>query len=359
MAKKKSEMPALVRREAGMMPLYRKFCQMVKNSWLIKFIRNTRLNPYHTFLKNIKADSLDEAREKAYAMGEVQFLYKGTRYYSERHDCSANEEYKKYHKLLRGRGDVSDRVPRNEKGELDLFAEDPIIIAIMPIEGPSLYGHAGMQYRDRVINRLISTIYTDPVYETYKEYTEYYAIYPSMLGLDPKKIIREMDKHNVRNGYKKFDLGFNNCSKNIVEVLEKLGVDDINLLGPDKLGVRFATPGNNPFGFGLKDWCFRYGVHVYPEEVEQFLAKYPVTEKDNEKRRDEQEEVRQRYKAVTKAPVRTRAEAEAEKKAKQAKKEKQQQKKQAKEAMKKQKAKAPATKKRSTKRTVSTQRDER
>ena len=320
MPRNKSEMPPLVRREAGMLQWYRKLCAKIKNSWLIKSIRNTRLNPYHTFLPNIKAGSYEEAKEKAYAMGKVQFLYNGTRYYAERHDCSATEEYKKYHKLLRGRGDVADRAPRNEKGELDLFAEDPIIIAVMPIEGPSLYGHVSMQYKDRVINRLISTIYTDPVYDTYKDYTEYYAIYPSKLGLDPKKIVREMDKHNIKFGYEEFNLGFNNCSKNIVKVLEKLGVKDINLLGPDKLGLRFATPGNNPFGFGLKDWCFRHGIHVYPEEVEKMTAPYPI--KDNEKRRDEQEAIRTRYKAITKVDVRTRLEAEKERLAKKVKKEK-------------------------------------
>ena len=312
MPRNKSEMPPLVRIESVMMPLYRRLCKIIKNSWLIKKIRNTRLNPYHTSLPDIKADSYEEAKEKAYAMGEVQFLYKGTRYYAERHDCSATEEYKKYHKLLRGRGDVSDRVPCNDKGELDLFAEDPIIIAVMPIEGPSLYGHVGMQYRDRVINRLISTIYTNSVYDTYKDYTEYYAIYPSKLGLEPKQIIRAMDRHNIRYGYKKFSLGFNNCSKNVVKLLESLGVKDINLLGPDKLGLRYPTPGNNPFGFGVKDWCFRNGVHVYPEEVEQMTARYPIH--DNEERRNEQEAVRCRYKAMVRAKVRTQAEAEQEEK---------------------------------------------
>lgn len=320
MPRKKSEMPSLVRREAGMMPLYRQFCKWLKNIWFVKKLRHTRLNPYHTFLKNIKADSYEEAKEKAYAMGEVQFLYNGTRYYAERHDCSAGEEYKKYKKLLRGRGDVSDRVPRNKKGELDLFFEDPIIIAVMPIEGPALYGHVSMQYRDRVVNRLISTIYTDPVYDTYKDYTEYYAIYPSKLGLAPKKIIREIDKHNIKNGYKEFSLGFNNCSKNVVEVLEKLGIKDINLLGPDKLGIRFPTPGNNPFGFGVKDWCFRHGVHLYPEEAEQLTAKHPILAVDNERRRDEQEAVRHRYKAVTKMNIRTRQDAEEAKKAREEKK---------------------------------------
>ena len=320
MPNEKSEMPPLVRMEAGMKPLFRRFCKMVQNNWLVNKFRHSRFNPYHMFLTNIKADSYEEAREKAYAMGKVQFLYKGTRYYSERHDCSATEEYKKYNKLLRGRGDVSDRVPRNKKGELDLFAEDPIIIAIMPIEGISMYGHIGMQYRDRVINRLLSTIFTNSVYEAYKDYTEYYAIYPSTLGLEPKKIMREIDKHNIRYGYKKFNLKRNNCSKNILNVLEKLGIKDVNLLGLDKLGLRFPTPGNNPFGFGLKNWCFRHGVHVYPEEVEQMLARYPI--EDNEKRRDEQEAIRQRYKAITGANIRTRMDAEAEKREKLAKQKK-------------------------------------
>ncbi len=324
MTEKETEVPPLVRMEAGMMPMFRRFCKIIKNTWLIKKLRHTRLNPYHTFLKNIKADSYEEAREIAYNLGKVQFLYKGTRYYSERHDCSATEEYKKYNKLLRGRGDVSNRVPRNDKGELDLFAEDPIIIAIMPIEGFSIYGHIGMQYRDRVINRLLTTIYTDPVYETYKGYTEYYAIYPSKLGLEPKRIMREMDKHNIRYGYKKFHLGRNNCSKNILIVLEKLGIKDVNLLGLDRLGLTFPTPGNNPFGFGLKNWCFKHGVHVYPDEVKQLMSRYPVV--DNEKRREEQELIRQRYKSITGANIRTRMDVEAEKREKRAKQKKQAQK---------------------------------
>ena len=310
----KSEMPALVQREAGMMPMYRRFCQWLKNSMLVRAIRHSRFNPYHMFLKNIKADSLAEAQEKAYDMGKVQFLYRGTRYYAERHDLTVDEEYQKYGKVLRGRGDVSDRIPRDKDGHLDLLAEDPIIIGIMPIEGPALYGHASMQYKDRVINRLISTIYTNPLYETYRDYTEYYYIYPSQLGLKPKDITRAFDKHNIKYGYKKFDLGFNNCSKNIVQVLETLGVEDINLLGPDKLGLRFATPGNNPFGFGVKAWCFKHGVHVHPDEVEQLYARYPVL--DNGERRKEQERVRCRYKKITKADIRTQADAEAEKAAK-------------------------------------------
>lgn len=314
MPRKKSEMPEIVRREAGMMPAYRQFCQRLKRLKLVQWFRSSRLNPYHMFLKNIKADSYEEAREKAYQMGKVQFLYHGTRYYAERHDMTVDEEYKKYHKVLRGRGDVTDRIPRDKKGHLDLFAEDPIVIAIMPIEGPSLYGHVSMQYRDRVINRLLSTIYTDPVYEKYFEYSEYYFIYPSQLGITPKKLLRELDKHNVKYGYKKFNLATNNCSKNVADVLEKAGVKDIDFLGPDKLGIRFPTPGNNPFGFGLKDWCFRHGVHVHPEEMAQFNERYPI--EDLENTRAEQEQVRRRYKAVTKEEIRTQLDAEVEKRVK-------------------------------------------
>lgn len=314
MPRKKSEMPEIVRREAGMMPAYREFCQKIKRLKLVQWFRNSRLNPYHLFLKNIKADSYEEARQKAYDMGEVQFLYQGTRYYAERHDMTVGEEYKKYHKVLRGRGDVADRIPRDKNGNLDLFAEDPLVIAIMPIEGPSIYGHVSMQYKDRVINRLLSTIYTDPVYEKYFEYSEYYFIYPSMLGIEPKKLLREIDKHNVKYGYKKFNLATNNCSKNVADVLEKAGVKDINFLGPDKLGLRFATPGNNPFGFGLKDWCFRHGVHVHADEMAQFNEHYPI--EDLENTRAEQEKVRHRYKAVVKEEIRTQRDAEAEKRAK-------------------------------------------
>ena len=311
MSKKKSEMPRLVRMEVDMRPTYRRFCQWLKNNPLVKYLRHTRLNPYHTFLTEIKADNFDEAVKKAYARGKVQFLYKGTRYYAERH-CSVDEEYRKYGKVLRGRGNVADRIPRDKNGHLDLLAEDPIMIAIMPIEGPSLYGHVGMQYRDRVINRLLTTIYTDSMYQTYLDYTEYYFIYPSQLGIEPKDIIRAMDKHNLKHSYDDFSLVSNNCSMNVVKVLEKLGINDINLLGPDKLGLRYASPGNNPFSFGLKAWCFKHGVHVHTEEAKEFDERYPVL--DNDKRRDEQEDIRQRANAISgNARIKTRADAKKRK----------------------------------------------
>jgi hypothetical protein len=270
----------------------------LKKSKLFNWFRHSRLNPYHTFLTNIKAPSLDEAREKAYELGKVQFLYKGTRYYSERHDCSVDEEYKKYKKVLRGRGDVSDRIPRDKNGNLDLYAEDPIVICIIPIEGPALIGHTGMQYRDRVMNRYITSIHTDPVYPKYEDYSEYYFVYPSKLGIDPKKLVREIDKYNIKYGDKKYSFLTNNCAKNVANVLRAVGVKDFDFYGPDKLGLTFTSPGNNPFNKGIKAWCFKHGVHVHPEEVEELHRRFPIP--NVTERRTEMKEKRARYRAVVK-----------------------------------------------------------
>jgi len=289
--------PHVMEVEVRMFPSIKKVWWKIKKSKLFLWFRRSRFNPYHMFLTNIKANSYEEAREKAYAMGKVQFLYNGTRYYSERHDCSVDEEYKKYKKVLRGRGDVADRIPRDKNGNLDLLAEDPIVITITPFEGPSLIGHACMQYKDRVVNRLLPSVHTNALYSEYGAFAEYYFIYPSKIGIDPKKLLREMDKHNIKYGYKKYDPFTNNCTQNVVQILEKLGVKDIDLYGPDKLGIRYATPGNNPFGVGLKDWCFRNGVHVHLDEMKRLYDRYPVL--DVGKKRKEQEQIRVRYKKIT------------------------------------------------------------
>ena len=98
---------------------------------------------------------------------------------------------------------------------------------------------------------------------------------------------------------------------NIVKVLEKLGIDDINLLGINKLGLRYASPGNNPFNFGLKAWCFKHGVHVHSDEVEDLYARYPVL--DNEDYRAEQEGIRKRYKTITGTNITTGEDAQRKK----------------------------------------------
>lgn len=309
----KQRTPQAMDVEVRMLPGIKKIWWKIKKTKLFLWFRHSRLNPYHWGLKDIQAASYEEAREKAYAMGEVQFLYNGTRYYSERHDCSVDEEYKSYKKVLRGRGNVADRIPRDKNGNLDLLAEDPIVITIIPIEGPSLIGHACMQYKDRVVNRLLPSVHTDALYPKYESFAEYYYVYPSKVGINPKKLLREMDKHNIKYGYKRYDPFTNNCSQNVVQILEKLGIKDIDLYGPDKLGIRYATPGNNPFGVGLKDWCFRHGVHVHLDEMKKLYERYPVS--DVKEKRQKQEEIRERYKKVTgRKDIVTKKELQAKKK---------------------------------------------
>ena len=265
------------------------------SSKLFNLYRHSRLNPYHRGLKEIKAKSLEQAKLKARKMGEVQFLYNGTRYYAERH-CPVNQEYQEDGVVLRGRGDVADRIPRDKDGNLDLYAEDPIVICIIPIEGPALIGHAGMQYKDRVMNRYITSIHTDPVYPKYDKYSEYYFVYPSQLGIEPKKIIREIDKYNIKYGDKKYSFFTNNCAKNVANILRIIGVKDLDFYGPDRIGLTWKSPGNNPFNVGIKAWCFKHGVHVHPEEVEELHRRHPIP--DVTKKREEMKAKRARYKEV-------------------------------------------------------------
>jgi len=281
--------------EVEALPHLKKIWHPIKQSRIFNWFRHSRLNPYHLGLKNIEAENLEDAKLKARKMGKVQFLYKGTRYYAER-NCSVNQEYQEDGVVLRGRGNVADRIPRDENGNLDLYAEDPIVICIIPIEGPALIGHAGMQYKDRVMNRYITSIHTDPVYPKYEEYSEYYFIYPSKLGIDPKKLIREIDKYNIKYGDKKYNFFTNNCAKNVANVLKAVGVNDFNFYGLDSLGLTYTTPGNNPFNVGIKAWCFKHGVHVHPDEVKELHRRHPIP--NVTERRTEMKEKRKRYRAV-------------------------------------------------------------
>ena len=304
-------------------PLLKKIWMKIKSSELFKRFRHSNLNPYHRgipeikadslaeakslarkqFIENIKNSSLEERRKKcekakeAYRTKNNDFIYNGTRYNVEE-SCCVQDEFARDGVVLRGLGDVSNRIPRSPKGELDLMAEDPIVIAIVPIEGPALIGHVCMQYQDIVVNRLIPSIHTDPLYPKYMERSQYFFVYPSALGIDPKKLKREMEKHNIKYARKKYDLFTNNCAKNVADILKKVGVNDIDFFGPDKLGLVFTNPGNNPWGKGIKGWCLKHGVHVNLREMEAYHQKHKFT--DVKERRQAMDETHARYESCKK-----------------------------------------------------------
>ena len=286
----------------------KKIWYKIKGSKPFNKFRESKLNPYHWGLEEIEASSLAEAKEIARQKAieakkkklqniRAEYLYKKHRC-SASLTCSVDEEYKKDGIVLRGKGDVSDRIPRDEKGNLDLLAEDPIVISIIPIEGPALAGHVSIQYKDRVVNRLLGKIHTDPLYPKYKEYSEYYFIYPSQLHINPQKLIREIDKHNAKNIDSGYNFLTNNCARNVGNILKKSGVRDLDFIGIDKLGLVFTSPGNNPFNKGIKAWCYKHGVQVTPDEMAQYHEKHNFT--DVEEKRKHWREVGARYRAYKK-----------------------------------------------------------
>ncbi|MBR1649365.1 MAG: hypothetical protein IJ689_07205 [Alphaproteobacteria bacterium] len=302
------EIPEVFREERRAFKWLKAIWYDIKASKLFTAFRRSRLNPYHTNLKEIKAASYEEAKQKARLTAiaarkrgepaEVEFLYNGTRCYAERR-CPVNQEYEEDGVVLRGRGDVSERIPRNSEGKLDLLAEEPIVISIIPIEGPALVGHVCMQYKDQVVNRLLPSIHTDPLYNKYKKFSEYYFVYPSRLKINPQKIIREMIRHNIKYGDKKYNFITNNCARNVGEVLKRCGVRDLDFIGPDKLGVVFTNPGNNPFNTGIKAWCFKHGVHVHDDEMAEFHRRHDFSSEVAD-RRAAMKKVRTRYRDYVK-----------------------------------------------------------
>ena len=295
-------------------PFFKKIWMKIKSSKLFNKFRHSSLNPYHHGVPKIEADNLEEARKiarkqvieriknsdnkenretkkRASTRGN-DFIYDGTRYNVEQ-TCPVAEEFARDGVVLRGNDNVSDRIPRDKDGKLDLFAEEPIVIAVVPMEGPALIGHVCMQYQDVVVNRLIPSIHTDPLYPKYKERSQYYFVYPSKLGIDPKKLKREMIKHNIRHARKKYNLITNNCAKNVGDILKKVGVTDIDFYGFDSIGLVFPNPGNNPWGKGIKGWCLKHGVHVNLKEMEIYHNEHNFT--DVRERRKEMDEKRQRY----------------------------------------------------------------
>jgi len=258
----------------------------VRDAKLIKRLRESKLNPYHTNLNFYDAPK-DEAIAIAREKGDKTILFRGdngykTRCYVEL-DCPVEEEMQKYGSVFRGGKDVTDRIPKDKDGKLDLFAEEPIIIGIVPIEGPSLIGHVCMQYKDKVVNRRSDFMDTAPIWETYGLKAQYYAVYPSRLGKTPEEIEKAIENTNVLRGEMKYDIRNNNCANNVANPLKNCGVKDLNFLGPDSLGVTFATPGNNPFGFGIKAWCKKNGVHLRPQEMLQYkYNNFNTAEKNKE-----------------------------------------------------------------------------
>ena len=303
--------------ERNALPALKKIWYKIKATKLFNKFRHSNLNPYHRGVMEIKADSLQEARQIARRQiierikhPETQkiskhkaqkrssqskgtdFIYNGVRYNVEQ-TCSVQEEFERDGVVLRGAGDVSDRIPRDKTGKLNLLAEEPIVMAIIPIEGPALIGHVCMQYQDVVVNRLLPSIHTDPLYPKYKNEARYYFVYPSQLGIDPHRLKREMEKHNIKYARKKYDLLTNNCAKNVADILKRVGVKDIDFYGWDDAGLVFTNPGNNPWGKGVKGWCLRHGVHVNLKEMEAYNEGHNFT--DVKERRKEMDETHQRY----------------------------------------------------------------
>lgn len=288
----KHEIPPVFDREISAFPELRNLWRKIYHPKIYQKMRHSMLNPYRWGLKNIDAETFERAVEIARSEQKIRFIYENEVCSAELKcpvykECEMSNSMGGSQPILRGsdkKPDVRDRIPRNENGELDLFAEKPIIFAIVPITRPGLVGHVGMEYDGHVMNRLISSIHTDPLLPKYQEYTEYFFVYPSKIGTTPQDVIDVIDEHNIAFLDKKYNLFNNNCAKNTADILKKLGVKDLDLVGPDKLGIVFANPGNNPFGTGIKNWCRKHGVHVTPEDVEKTTSN--VSYPDNKKYRD-------------------------------------------------------------------------
>lgn len=293
--------PTVFGEELKMFPKLREYYIKAKKTPLYDKFRHSGLNPYHFGVRKVKADSLDEAKriiredaKKAAALQKkvkAQFIWNGTRYYTDRY-CPPQQEFEEDGVVLRAGVNVADRIPRNKEGKLDLLAEEPILISIIPVEGPALIGHACMQYKDQVLNRLLPSIHTDPLYQKYKEYSEYFYVYPSQIGVDGDKLYEAIKEHNIEHMDDKYNPLTRNCAQNVARVLKKVGVKDFDFYGPDWLGLGYATPGNNPFGKGILPWCRKHGVRVHLDEVAAYDKRYPMTNAENKKRRKNMRQIK-------------------------------------------------------------------
>ncbi len=242
----------------------KKIMKLMRKTILYKKLRSSRMNPYHTFLTKVNASNIDDAKIIGRRQNLGYILYNGIRVSTEL-DCCVSEEFEQYGNVIRDGEDVTTRIPKNAEGKIDLFAEEPVVIAIVPVEGPSLTGHAAMQYKDRVVNRRGEFMDKNSIFETYGKFADYYFIYPSQLGIDTKKLEEEMDKtYEERSG--KYNIVTNNCAGAVGDVLKKIGMK-IDFFGPDDIGLTIPTPGNNPFGIGIRNWCIKNGIHVRHHEM--------------------------------------------------------------------------------------------
>ena len=254
----------------------RKLWMWIKSSRIFNFFKHSDVNLYHRGVEKIVADTPQQEQAIAREKGLGQYIDKnGVRCYVN-FNGTPQEEYEQTGKVLRKNGDVTDRIPRDKDGKLDLTAEEPIMVCIIPLEGVSLTGHACMQYKDRVINR-VWTMNMEPLYPQYQHLSDYYFVYPSQIHVNPEKLIREMDKHNIRNIKKNYNFLTNNCDKSVSDVLKKCGVNDIDFLGYAEIGLTCPTPGNNPFHLGVEDWCMRHGVPVTQEEVSLLFKHHEIS----------------------------------------------------------------------------------
>ncbi len=243
--------------------LLKKIWVALTDNGLYKRLINSRLNPYHMFLSRVEAETLQQAKKIARAKNYPYLLFRNEKVSTEL-TCSVDEEFRQYGNIIRGGYDVTNRIPRNSRGQFDLMAEEPIVVAVLPISTSSLGGHVAMQYKDKVVNRRSIKMDTAPLFKTYSRVADYYFLYPSQLGIDTTQLEREMEKNNVRFGGE-YSFLRNNCAKAVHRVFSNLGVKDFKLMVP--------TPGNNPFGIGIRRWCEKNGVHVNSQEMRD-LYKY-------------------------------------------------------------------------------------
>ena len=272
----------------------KKLWYKIKSSKLFLSFRHSRLNPYHTQLKRF------DSKEEANKAGVAFYVDKRGVRRSAEFCGSINEEFERTGRIIRGNGDVSDRIPRDKDGKLDLMGEEPIVFAFVPVEGPSLVGHACMEYKDYVINRRSEKMGTDSLFATYGTEAEYYFVYPSTLGVTPKQVEAAMQTAFEKGKDKKYNLINNNCALAVSNVMKALGAKGIHKV----MGV--ATPGNNPFNFGVKKWCRKYGVHVSAQEMRDIYTPRSKGERTKEQVLEALKKAKREYQAPNTSIIRPR-----------------------------------------------------